>query len=49
LKFSHDGKLVLRIGEWGITKRSNDTSHLGKPADIAVNTFANEVYIADGY
>ncbi len=49
LKFSSDGELLLRIGEWGITKGSNDTRHLGKPADIAVDTFANEVYIADGY
>ena len=49
LKFSQDGKLLLRIGEWGVTKGSNDTMHLGKPADIAVDTFADEVYIADGY
>ena len=49
LKFSRDGKLLLRLGEWGVTKGSNDTRHLGKPADIAVDTFANEVYIADGY
>ena len=49
LKFSRGGELLLRIGEWGVTKGSNDTKHLGRPADIAVDTFANEVYIADGY
>lgn len=49
LKFSAEGKLLLQIGEWGITKGSDDTTHLGRPADIAVDTAANEVYIADGY
>ncbi len=49
LKFSHDGQLLLQIGEWGITGGSNDTGHLGRPADIAVDPEANEVYIADGY
>ena len=49
LKFSHDGELLLKIGEWGVTKGSNDTGHLGGPADIAVDPDANEVYIADGY
>ncbi len=49
LKFSKEGELLLQIGEWGITKGSNDRTHLGRPADIAVDTAANEVYIADGY
>lgn len=49
LKFSNDGKLLLQIGEWGITKGSNDTSHFGRPTDIAVDHDANEVYISDGY
>jgi hypothetical protein len=49
LKFSTDGKQLLQIGEWGVTKGSHDTSHLGRPADMAVDTVANEVYIADGY
>ena len=28
LKFSKDGELLLRIGEWGTTKGSNDSTHL---------------------
>jgi DNA-binding beta-propeller fold protein YncE len=49
LKFSNNGQLLLQIGEWGITKGSNDTRHLGGPTDIAVDENANEVYISDGY
>jgi len=49
LKFSNDGKLLLQIGEWGITQGSNDTGHLGGPTDIAVDASTNEVYVADGY
>ena len=48
-KFSHDGKLVLTIGKLGPTGGSNDTTLLGKPADIQVDETANEVYVADGY
>lgn len=49
LKFTPSGELLLTIGEWGVTKGSNDTEHLGQPADIAVDPETNEVYIADGY
>lgn len=49
LKFSREGKLLLQIGEWGVSKGSNDTLHLGGPADLAVDEAANEVYVADGY
>jgi len=49
LKFSNSGELLLQIGEWGITKGSNDTKYLGRAADMSVDPIANEVYIADGY
>ncbi len=49
LKYSANGKLLLQIGEWGITRGSNDSLHLGRPADMAVDLPANEVYVADGY
>ncbi len=49
LKFTRDGKFVLRIGGIGPSKGSNDPTMLGRPADVAVDTEANEVYIADGY
>ncbi len=49
LKFDRNGRRLLTIGEWGVTGGSNDTVHLGRPADIAVDSAANEVYVADGY
>ena len=49
MKFSNKGEFLLQIGGWGVTNGSNDTRHLGGPTDIAVDSLANEVYIADGY
>ena len=49
LKFTPEGERLLRIGEWQTTMGSNDTSHLGRPADITVDSETHEVYIADGY
>lgn len=48
-KFSASGELLLTLGIPGETGGSNDTARLGRPADIAVDTDAREVYIADGY
>ena len=48
-KFTRDGKHVLTIGKAGPTGGSNDTSRLGRPADIQVDEVAREVYVADGY
>ena len=47
LKFSKDGKFLLQIGKGGVEPDSNDTSHLSRPASLAV--FRNEVFVADGY
>ena len=49
MKLSNNGKLLLKIGEFGKTNGSNDTELLGAPADFAVDSEANEVFIADGY
>ena len=49
LKLSKQGKILLQIGTWGVSKGSNDTTFLGRPADIAVDIPSNEVYVADGY
>lgn len=49
LKLTKEGKQLLQIGQYGQTNGSNDTTLLGSPADIAVDTESNEVYIADGY
>jgi DNA-binding beta-propeller fold protein YncE len=49
LKFTMDGKFVLQIGKSGSGSDSNSTERLGSPADVAVDTAAREVFIADGY
>lgn len=49
LKFTAEGEHLLTIGQWNETRGSNDTQHLGRPADITVDPETNEVYIADGY
>ena len=49
LKFTQDGRFVLQIGRPARGAASNDTTRLGRPADIAVDAAAHEVYIADGY
>jgi DNA-binding beta-propeller fold protein YncE len=56
LKFSSDGKLLLKIGQstkqvgLGMLAQPNnqDTALLGGPTSITVDDEANEVYIADG-
>jgi DNA-binding beta-propeller fold protein YncE len=49
LKFTRDGKFVLQIGKPGAQTNSNDTSRLGRPAHMVVDSATNEVYVADGY
>jgi NHL repeat-containing protein len=49
LKFTRTGKFLLQIGELGKTGGSNDQKLLGAPANVTVDTKANEVYVADGY
>ena len=49
LKFTPDGRFVMQIGRPGQSAGSNDRSNLGRPADIAVDAKAREVYVADGY
>ena len=48
LKFSKTGQFVLQIGKAGEPGPKDSTTGLDKPADMAVDTTANEVYIADG-
>jgi DNA-binding beta-propeller fold protein YncE len=48
-KYTKDGKLVMEIGKIGPSKGSNDTTMLGKPADVQVDPATNEVFVADGY
>jgi DNA-binding beta-propeller fold protein YncE len=48
-KFTRDGKFVMRIGQPGTPAGSNDTAHLGRPADMVVDRETNELFVADGY
>ena len=49
LKFTRAGRLLLQIGRFGETGGSANTTLLGNPTDVAVDTKRNEVYVADGY
>lgn len=49
LKFTREGKFVMQIGKSGPQTDSKDTTRLGRPANMTVDTAANEVYVADGY
>ncbi len=50
LKFTADGRQLLEIGRPTNAARNNaDTSMLGEPAGIEVDSAAHEVYVSDGY
>src|SRR4029077_13430743 len=49
LKFTHDGKCLMEIGEPGQPSNSNSTTHFGRVAKISFDIKANEAFIADGY
>ena len=48
-KFTREGKVALTIGKFNETGGSNDTTLMGRPAEIWVDAQDNEVFIADGY
>ena len=49
LKFARDGTFLMQIGSAGPFSGSDDTTRLGRAADIGVDAEANEVFVADGY
>ena len=49
LKFTRTGTFVMQIGRPGMSKGSNDTDNLNRPAQIFVVPSTNEAFIADGY
>jgi DNA-binding beta-propeller fold protein YncE len=49
LKFTATGEHLLTIGVVGENGGSNDPERLGRPADVAVDVAAREVFVADGY
>jgi peptidylamidoglycolate lyase len=46
LKFSHDGRLLLKLGQARVG--GSDATHFNQPTDIAIRT-GGEFYISDGY
>ena len=48
LKFTSAGKFVMQIGKAGQTGTRDSETNLDKPADVAIDTAANELYVADG-
>lgn len=49
LKFTRDGKFLAKFGKQGPITNSQDTMQLGSTASIALDTQANELFLADGY
>jgi hypothetical protein len=49
LKFTQDGKFLLKVGDKGVSIDSNSTEHFGMVAKIFVDKKENEAYISDGY
>jgi hypothetical protein len=48
-RFARDGKLLLRIGEFGVAGGDESRDHLGCPTDAYHDVSRREVYITDGY
>jgi DNA-binding beta-propeller fold protein YncE len=49
LKFDKTGKFLLQIGKPGNVGTNDSKDALNRPADVAVDDAANEVYVADGF
>src|SRR5262245_36439989 len=49
VKFTRTGQVALVIGKYNETGGSNDTTLMGRPAEIWVDPADNEVFVADGY
>jgi NHL repeat-containing protein len=49
LKFDKAGKFVLQIGKAGQAGNNESQTSLNRPAGVAVDDAANEVYVADGF
>ncbi len=49
LKFTQDGKFLMKVGDEGVQMDSNSTQHFYMVAKAIVDPATNEVYVADGY
>jgi sugar lactone lactonase YvrE len=49
MKFTQDGKFLMKIGNKGRSAGSNDTANFRQATTVWVDESTNEAYIADGY
>lgn len=49
LKFTRDGRFLMKIGEPGIVGGDADTRHLNRPANMVVDPQTDDLFVADGY
>lgn len=49
VKYTADGRFLLRIGSSGPGKGSNHTLQLGRASGLAIDANRNEIFVADGY
>ena len=49
LKFDKSGKFLLQIGKGGKTEGSDSQTGFNRPGALAVDSAANELYVADGF
>jgi len=49
LKFDKGGKFLLQLGKGGKTEGSDSQTGFNRPAAVAVDSAANEVYVGDGF
>ena len=49
LKFSRKGEFLLQIGKAGETGDNDSTTGLNRPSHLAIDSAANELYVADGF
>jgi DNA-binding beta-propeller fold protein YncE len=49
LKFDKTGKFILQIGKAGKTEGSDSQTGFNRPGALAVDSAANELYVADGF
>jgi DNA-binding beta-propeller fold protein YncE len=49
LKFTHDGKFLMQIGQSKQPTNSNSTTSFGRVAKISFDAAAQEAYVSDGY
>jgi DNA-binding beta-propeller fold protein YncE len=49
LKFDKTGKFLMQIGKAGKTESSDSQTGFNRPSALAVDSAANELYVADGF